>query len=266
MSRHYLPRMLKRGWGRVVFVSSESAVNIPKEMLDYGMTKTAQLAVSRGLAEAVAGTGVTVNAVLPGPTRSEILGNFMAQQAEAHGITHDEAGRAGSFEGCPANQPHRAVRDDRRSGQHDRLCLFGAGVGDQRRGAPGRWRRGSVRRIAASGPGDPGRHGTASNKVRTATALFRATRRFGEVESDAQRRALPPRALTHLSEKHGRETDSRRVRVVESGGKLAWRVFGHAGRGSRTPFSVSDVTYCGRLTSLRRSTTRARLVQLRRES
>ncbi|WP_337180808.1 SDR family NAD(P)-dependent oxidoreductase [Sphingopyxis granuli] len=92
-TRHYLPRMTARGWGRVVFVSSESAVNIPKEMLDYGMTKTAQLAVSRGFAEAVAGTGVTVNAVLPGPTRSEILGDFMAKQAEAQGITQDEAER-----------------------------------------------------------------------------------------------------------------------------------------------------------------------------
>ncbi len=89
-TRHYLPRMVKRGWGRVVFVSSESGVNIPKEMLDYGMTKTAQLAVSRGLAEAVAGTGVTVNAVLPGPTRSEIMGNFMAKQAEAQGTAQDE--------------------------------------------------------------------------------------------------------------------------------------------------------------------------------
>ena len=93
-SRYYLPRMVQRGWGRVVFVSSESAVNTPKEMLDYGMTKTAQLAVSRGLAEAVAGTGVTVNAVLPGPTRSEILGNFMAQQAAAQGITQEEAEQA----------------------------------------------------------------------------------------------------------------------------------------------------------------------------
>jgi NAD(P)-dependent dehydrogenase (short-subunit alcohol dehydrogenase family) len=91
MSRHYLPRMVKAGWGRVVFVSSESAVNPPKEMLDYGMTKTAQLAVSRGLAEAVAGTGVTVNAILPGPTRSEILGRFMAKQAEVSGITQQEA-------------------------------------------------------------------------------------------------------------------------------------------------------------------------------
>ncbi len=91
LSRHYLPRMVDKGWGRVVFVSSESGVNTPKEMLDYGMTKTAQLAVSRGLAEAVAGTGVTVNAVLPGPTRSEILGEFMARQAEANGMTVEEA-------------------------------------------------------------------------------------------------------------------------------------------------------------------------------
>jgi NAD(P)-dependent dehydrogenase (short-subunit alcohol dehydrogenase family) len=83
--------MVGNGWGRVVFVSSESAVNTPKEMLEYGMTKTAQLAVSRGLAEAVAATGVTVNAVLPGPTRSEILGNYMAKQAEENGISIDEA-------------------------------------------------------------------------------------------------------------------------------------------------------------------------------
>lgn len=94
MTRHYLPRMLRRGWGRVVFVSSESAVNTPKEMIDYGMTKTEQLAVSRGLAESVAGTGVTVNAVLPGPTRSEILSNWMAAQAKDHAITQEEAEQA----------------------------------------------------------------------------------------------------------------------------------------------------------------------------
>jgi len=66
-------------------------VDRPERLLDYGMTKTAPLAVSRGLAEAVAGTGVTVNAVLPGPTRSEILGDLMAKQAAANGITHEEA-------------------------------------------------------------------------------------------------------------------------------------------------------------------------------
>ena len=71
MSRAYLPGMVAKGWGRVVFVSSESGLNIPKEMIHYGMTKTAQLAISRGLAESVANTGVTVNAVLPGPTASE---------------------------------------------------------------------------------------------------------------------------------------------------------------------------------------------------
>src|SRR6266481_6552134 len=70
LARHYTPAMVKRGWGRVMFISSESAVQIPAEMIHYGMTKTAQLAVSRGLAETVAGSGVTVNAVLPGPTKS----------------------------------------------------------------------------------------------------------------------------------------------------------------------------------------------------
>lgn len=90
-SRHYIPGMVKRGWGRVVFISSESAVNIPKEMIDYGMTKTAQLSVSRGLAELVGGTGVTVNSVLPGPTRSEILSNWMKSAAGEQGITQEEA-------------------------------------------------------------------------------------------------------------------------------------------------------------------------------
>jgi len=89
MTRHYLPAMVKRGWGRVVFISSESAVNIPKEMIDYGMTKTAQLAISRGLAEQVAGTGVTVNAVLPGPTRSEGLSGYVKAAAQAQGVSED---------------------------------------------------------------------------------------------------------------------------------------------------------------------------------
>jgi NAD(P)-dependent dehydrogenase (short-subunit alcohol dehydrogenase family) len=90
-ARHYVPAMVKRGWGRVVFISSESGIATPKEMIDYGMTKTAQLAVSRGLAELVGGTGVTVNAVLPGPTRSEILSNWMKSMADAQGISQGEA-------------------------------------------------------------------------------------------------------------------------------------------------------------------------------
>ena len=71
LSRHYLPRMKQKNWGRIVFISSESGLQIPAEMIHYGMTKTAQLAISRGLAETTAGTNVTVNAVLPGPTASE---------------------------------------------------------------------------------------------------------------------------------------------------------------------------------------------------
>jgi len=79
LSRAYLPGMKERNWGRIVFISSESAINTPVEMIHYGMTKTAQLAVSRGLAESCAGTAVTVNAVLPGPTRSAGVEEFAGQ-------------------------------------------------------------------------------------------------------------------------------------------------------------------------------------------
>jgi NAD(P)-dependent dehydrogenase (short-subunit alcohol dehydrogenase family) len=77
LSRQYLPGMKQRNWGRILFVSSESAVQIPSEMIHYGMTKTAQLAISRGLAETTAGTGVTVNTLLPGPTASEGVSVFV---------------------------------------------------------------------------------------------------------------------------------------------------------------------------------------------
>jgi NAD(P)-dependent dehydrogenase (short-subunit alcohol dehydrogenase family) len=79
LSRAYLPGMKQRNWGRIVFISSESAINTPAEMIHYGMTKTAQLAVSRGLAQLCAGTGVTVNAVLPGPTHSAGVEEFAGQ-------------------------------------------------------------------------------------------------------------------------------------------------------------------------------------------
>ncbi len=79
LSRMYLPGMRAQNWGRIVFISSESGVQIPVEMIHYGMTKTAQLAISRGLAELCAGTGVTVNSVLPGPTRSEGVDEFVHQ-------------------------------------------------------------------------------------------------------------------------------------------------------------------------------------------
>ena len=90
LSRHYFPRMKQKNWGRIVFVSSESAVNIPAEMIHYGMTKTAQLAVARGLAELTVGTNVTVNSVLPGPTRSEGVGTFVSQMAQTQGISEKD--------------------------------------------------------------------------------------------------------------------------------------------------------------------------------
>jgi NAD(P)-dependent dehydrogenase (short-subunit alcohol dehydrogenase family) len=96
LARHHVPRMAARGWGRVVFASSESALQIPTEMVHYGMTKTAQLAVARGMAESVAGTGVTVNCVLPGPTLTEGVEEFLRARAERGEGPADlaEAGRA----------------------------------------------------------------------------------------------------------------------------------------------------------------------------
>src|SRR6266403_4063457 len=86
LARAYLPGMLKKNWGRIIFISSESAQHIPAEMIHYGMTKTAQVAVARGLAESVAGTGVTVNSVLPGPTASEGDGGFLETMAKQQNI------------------------------------------------------------------------------------------------------------------------------------------------------------------------------------
>src|ERR1700689_652870 len=88
VSRHYIGPMKRNNWGRIVFISSESALQIPKEMIHYGMTKTAQLAISRGLAETTAGTAVTVNAVLPGPTASEGVMEFVDKLASERGVDH----------------------------------------------------------------------------------------------------------------------------------------------------------------------------------
>ncbi|HXA38382.1 MAG TPA: SDR family oxidoreductase [Phenylobacterium sp.] len=85
LARLYLPAMRAADWGRIIFISSESAVQIPAEMIHYGMTKTAQIAVARGLAEAVAATGITVNSVLPGPTRSRGVEDFVGVLAEREG-------------------------------------------------------------------------------------------------------------------------------------------------------------------------------------
>ncbi len=90
LSRFYLPKMIASKWGRIVFISSESGVNIPTEMIHYGLTKTAQLSLGRGLAQTAAGTGVTVNSVLPGPTKSEGVGTFVAQMAKDKGISTEQ--------------------------------------------------------------------------------------------------------------------------------------------------------------------------------
>ena len=93
LSRHFFPMMIAKDWGRIIFISSESAVNIPEEMIHYGTTKTAQLAVSRGLAELTKGTNVTVNCVLPGPTKSEGVAEFVKQLADSKQVTAEEAER-----------------------------------------------------------------------------------------------------------------------------------------------------------------------------
>ncbi|EAU41552.1 D-beta-hydroxybutyrate dehydrogenase [Fulvimarina pelagi HTCC2506] len=92
LSRALLPKMTQKGWGRIVFLSSESALNIPADMIHYGFTKTAVLSLSRGLAKFAAGTGVTVNSVLPGPTYSEGVENMLEDMAKEKGISIKEAG------------------------------------------------------------------------------------------------------------------------------------------------------------------------------
>ncbi|MBQ0743958.1 MAG: SDR family oxidoreductase [Pseudomonas sp.] len=92
VSRAYVPAMVDQGWGRVVFISSESGLNIPSDMIHYGFTKSANLSIARGLAKRLAGTGVTVNAVLPGPTMSEGVAEMLKPMAEEKGISLQEAG------------------------------------------------------------------------------------------------------------------------------------------------------------------------------
>src|SRR5580700_9858540 len=112
LSRYYLPRMKDRGWGRVVFISSESALQIPKEMIHYGMTKTAQIAVARGLAETTEGTNVTVNSVLPCPTDSEGVAQFVAQMAAARKISPAEVEKEFFRSVRPSSLLQRFARTD----------------------------------------------------------------------------------------------------------------------------------------------------------
>ena len=103
LSRHYLTPMKQKNWGRIVFISSESGLQIPKEMIHYGMTKTAQIAVARGLAELTAGTGVTVNSVLPGPTMSEGVTEFVGKLASANKVDSAAIEREFFVKGRPSS-------------------------------------------------------------------------------------------------------------------------------------------------------------------
>ncbi len=103
LSRHYMPKMLEKNWGRIIFLSSESAVQIPEEMIHYGMTKTAQIAVAGGLARMTKGTGVTVNSVLPGPTKSEGAEKFLTAMASTNNTTVEEVEQDFFKEGRPSS-------------------------------------------------------------------------------------------------------------------------------------------------------------------
>ncbi|MGV8894330.1 MAG: SDR family NAD(P)-dependent oxidoreductase [Burkholderiaceae bacterium] len=109
LSRAYLPGMMQRRWGRVLFLSSESALNIPADMIHYGFTKTALLSISRGLAKRVAGTGVTVNAILPGPTLSEGFEAMLKEEQKASGLSMEETAAAFVMKHRPSSLIQRAA-------------------------------------------------------------------------------------------------------------------------------------------------------------
>lgn len=128
LSRIALPAMKARGFGRIVFVSSESGLNPPAEMVHYGMTKAAQLSISRGLAEQTLGTAVTVNAVLPGPTRTEGSANFMEERSRELGVSAAEVERRYFSEERPSSLIRRFVEPDEVAATVAFLCSPLAGA------------------------------------------------------------------------------------------------------------------------------------------
>jgi NAD(P)-dependent dehydrogenase (short-subunit alcohol dehydrogenase family) len=122
LTRHYLKRMLDKGWGRVVFVSSESGVYVPKEMVHYGFSKAAQLFIARGAAEQTKGTNVTVNSVLPGPTWVEMVPQRLAARARAMGTTADDLAARTFTERRPASLLQRYAKPEEVANMICYLC------------------------------------------------------------------------------------------------------------------------------------------------
>ncbi|MNJ92556.1 D-beta-hydroxybutyrate dehydrogenase [compost metagenome] len=112
LARFYFPRMMKKNWGRMVFISSESALQIPTEMIHYGVSKTSQLALARGLAELAASTNVTVNSVLVGPTKSEGVGTFLKQLAEKDNISEEQVEKEFFIKARPTSILKRFIRPE----------------------------------------------------------------------------------------------------------------------------------------------------------
>ncbi len=122
LARQYMPAMLKAKWGRVLFISSESAIQIPAEMVHYGMTKTAQMAVARGIAESFPASGVTVNSVLVGPTESEGVGTFLESMAQSSGKSKDDVAAGFFATARPSSLLKRFITPDEVASMVTYLC------------------------------------------------------------------------------------------------------------------------------------------------
>jgi NAD(P)-dependent dehydrogenase (short-subunit alcohol dehydrogenase family) len=122
VTRHYLPAMIKQQWGRVLFVSSESGIQIPGEMVHYGVTKAAQIALARGIAETVAGTGVTVNSLLPGPTESEGVSTLIARLAKEQNTTAEQVEKNFIKDARPSSLIQRLATVDEVAAMATYLC------------------------------------------------------------------------------------------------------------------------------------------------